>query len=393
MSRPPWPSRVRAIPLPGAPSVTAALALSLIAAAPVTARSGGQTGAPDCASDRYGCASSSYRAGDVGAARRATDALLADRPDDADALLLSGLIALRQDDLTRARAALDRAAIVAPAYADVFVARARLHLRAGRAEGARADVDRALALHPDHPDGLVLRGQITAGAEQRERLWTVALDHSISRVSRATSTAWYETQATLARRLGRNSVALEVEHARRFGLSDVRVQLRGDRQIGGGSIYGAVVVTPNPDFRESWGLRAGGEYAASSRIDVLIDGRFSNYGAVNSGSVTTGLRGWSAGRGTAIKGGMIHFIDEAGTYRTGLTADVTQRVSARLRVQAGYARYPETEAGVTRRLESAFALASYRVTDALDLRIGFDRETRRGVYRRDSVKVGLSAGF
>jgi YaiO family outer membrane protein len=375
--------------LPGTPSVVAALAWVLALTAPARA----QVPVQGCAADRYQCASTAYRAGELAAARTAVDVLLVERPDDADALLLSGLIALRQNDPKRARMALDRAAIVAPAYADVFVARARLHLREGRTRDARRDSDRALTLRRDHPDALALRAQLAGLEGSRQRLWTIALDQSVSRISRRTADAWYETQATLARRSGRGSVAVEVEHARRLGRSDLRVQLRADRAIGSGTVYGAAVVTADPDFRESWGLRAGGQHAATPRIDLLIDGRFSNYGAINSGSVTTGLRGWSADRGTAIKVGVIHFIDEAGTYRVGGAADVTRRLSSRLRVQGGYARYPETEAGVTRQLASGFALATYQVREALDLRVGFDRETRRGLYRRDSVKLGLSAGF
>ncbi|UZK69772.1 YaiO family outer membrane beta-barrel protein [Sphingomonas sp. S1-29] len=377
-----------------------ALALALGSAAPqatVQLGSAGQAGRIDCSVDRYGCASIAYRAGDLEAAKAAIDALLVDRPDDADALLLSGSIALRQDDLVRARVALDRAASVAPDYADVFAARARLALREGKLDAARQEIARLRALAPDHPDAAALTGGLAgASAEQdvgSSAIWTAALDHSISRLSPRAADSWSATQGTLVRRKGPASVALEVEHARRFGTSDLRFQLRSDHRVGRGSVYGAVVATAKPDFRETWGLRAGGFYPVSARIDVYVDGRFSNYGRVNSGSVTMAVRGWSARRDTALRLGLINFVDEAGTYRAGWAADLSHLVSSRISVQTGYARYPETEAGVTRRIDSAFAGGTYRVSDTLSLRVGIDRETRQRSFRRDSATIGLSVGF
>jgi hypothetical protein len=169
--------------------------------------------------------------------------------------------------------------------------------------------------------------------------------------------------------------------------------VRVDHRIGSGSIYGAVLATSDPDFRETWGLRAGGFYPISGRIDLLLDGRFSQFGRVNSGSATIAGRVWSAQRRTGVKLALINFIDENGTYRVGGATDVTQLIVSRVRVQAGYARYPETEGGVTRRIDSAFAAANYQVSDMLSLRGAIDRETRQNTYRRDSATIGLSVGF
>jgi tetratricopeptide (TPR) repeat protein len=231
-------------------SVAAAIAVALGAAWPIASDAQlGQTGPAglvDCSLDRYVCATTAYRAGDLAAARISVDALLNDRPNDADALLLSGLIASRQGDLVRARAALDHAASEAPAYADVFAARARLNLREGRADAARADIERVAAVSAGHPDLAALRagleGASTGGEAGSKAIWIAALDHSVSRLSRA-SPAWYETQATIVRRKGPTSVALEVEHARRFDTSDVRFQLRADHRVDEGLVYAAAVVT------------------------------------------------------------------------------------------------------------------------------------------------------
>jgi YaiO family outer membrane protein len=381
-------------------SVAAAIAVALGAAWPIASDAQlGQTGPAglvDCSLDRYVCATTAYRAGDLAAARISVDALLNDRPNDADALLLSGLIASRQGDLVRARAALDHAASEAPAYADVFAARARLNLREGRADAARADIERVAAVSAGHPDLAALRagleGASTGGEAGSKAIWIAALDHSVSRLSRA-SPAWYETQATIVRRKGPTSVALEVEHARGFDTSDVRFQLRADHRVDEGLVYAAAVVTARPDFRETWGLRAGGFLPVSGRLNILIDARFSNYGRVNSGSLTTSVRGWSARRHTAIRLSLVNFINEAGSYQAGLAADISQLLSTRARLQAGYARYPETEGGITRRIESTFIGGAYQASDTLGLRIGIEREIRERAYRRDSATIGLSVGF
>jgi YaiO family outer membrane protein len=212
-------------------------------------------------------------------------------------------------------------------------------------------------------------------------------------VSPRRSGAWYETLATVAHRRGATGVALEVEHARRFGTSDVKLQLRGERGFGSASLYGGVVATIDPDFREHWGVRAGGSVAASDRLDILVDGRFSDFGNVRSGSVTLAARAWFADRRASVRAAVINFIDEAGDYRVGGAFNVSGTLGARTRVQASYARYPETESGVTRRIETAFAGLAFDLNPRLTVRTGVEREARRGAYKRTSLLLGLSAGF
>jgi YaiO family outer membrane protein len=346
---------------------------------------------PACALDAYACAAQAYRAGDLQSARRRIDALLRAKPANADALLLSGLLWMREERLAPARDALDRAAAAAPEYADVFVARARLNLREGQIAAARRDVDRALALAPNDPDAAALRRNMLA--DPSPRAWTLSLDQSISRVSPRRSGAWYETLATVAHRSGATGLSLEIEHARRFGTSDVKLQLRGERGFGRASLYGGVVATADPDFREHWGLRAGGSVAASDRLDILVDGRFSDFGDVRSGSVTLAGRAWFADRRASVRAAVINFIDEAGDYRVGGAVNVSGTLDARTRVQASYARYPETESGVTRRIETAFAGIAFDLNPRLTVRSGVEREVRRGAYKRTSLLLGLSAGF
>lgn len=366
------------------PAVALSAAAALAAFAPPVA-------AAQCGADRYACAAAAYRNGDLRAARAEVDALLAAGPDNADALLLSGLLWMRDGQPARAKGALDRAARVAPGYADVLIARARLNLRLGQRRAAARDVSRALVVAPGHAEAAALRADL---ARQRApAVWTASLAQSISRLSPRRSTAWYETLGTVSHRRGATAFAVEAEHARRFGTSDVRIQLRGERAFGSAALYAAAAATLDPDFRESWGLRAGGSYAAGRDLDLLLDGRYSNYGDVASGSVAAGGRAWFADRRASVRATLINFIDETGDYRAGLAMEAGARLATRARLQAGYARYPETEAGVTRRVSILFAGLAYDVNERLSLHAGAEHEDRRGAYRRNGLTLGVTTAF
>ena len=375
-----------------------ALSVAAIAASVATFAPPPSNAAPsavDCPADRYACAAAAYRAGDLAKARTEVAALLAERPDHSDGLLLSGNLALRDGDLRAARLALDRAATLAPGYADVLVARARLNLREGMRDAARRDARRALAISPRDAEAAALRDRIDAqdDVDVDAPRWTAAIDQTVSRLSSGGRPTWYETAAALSRRRGNAALSLEVEHARRFDTSDLRFQLRADRTFASGSAYAAVVATPDSDFRESWGLRAGGVRALDANFDVLIDGRVSDYRGAVSGSLTMGGRYWTDDRRSSIRGALINYVDEGGRYRTGGAGHVSHLLTSRLSAALGYARYPETEAGTTQRVDLASASASYRINDALNLRAGLEREARRDAYTRTGASVGLSAGF
>ena len=73
---------------------------------------------------------------------------------------------------------------------------------------------------------------------------------------------WYDTIATLAIPVSaRSTISAELERESRAGTVDVRGQLRLDRRFARGVAYIAASVTPAADFREQWGIRAGGELA------------------------------------------------------------------------------------------------------------------------------------
>ncbi len=92
-----------------------------------------------------------YRAGRLGQASALFDAVLADRPDDAEALDLSGLVAIAQGDFAAAIGRIEKAVQLQE------TARFRSNLgvalgNAGRHEEALAAYRRALELRPDYPE-------------------------------------------------------------------------------------------------------------------------------------------------------------------------------------------------------------------------------------------------
>lgn len=334
--------------------------------------------------DLYRCAAEAARAGDLARARALVDERLAERSDDADALLLAGNLALREGRLEDAERALDRAAAIAPAYPDVFAARARLRLRRGDAPGARRELARARSLGSAEVDEIARRIDRLGAA----RRWTIAVQHAVSDVSGGQT--WHDTLLTVARTGARVVTTVELERSQRFGLHDERLQFRADVPLRGGSAYAGVVATIDPEFRESWGLRAGGELQATDRLDLTIDGRFSRFGRIDTESVGLGARVWTASHRAFAHLSLLNFWDEFGRYRAGVALRGAADLSAAVQLLGGYARYPETLAAVTQRTDAAHVGVVWRMSDHHVMRLTAEHEERRNAFRRDTLSLGFS---
>lgn len=95
-----------------------------------------------------------HRRGDLDAARRLYDDLLAAAPDHADALHLRAVLDHQQGRLEEALARLERAVALAPGLAAAWSNRAAVLRDLGRPDVALASLERALALQPDDPKAL-----------------------------------------------------------------------------------------------------------------------------------------------------------------------------------------------------------------------------------------------
>ncbi|MGQ0677709.1 MAG: O-linked N-acetylglucosamine transferase, SPINDLY family protein [Rhodospirillales bacterium] len=103
------------------------------------------------------------RAGELAAALRLVEEVLAGRPQSFDALHLLGLIELRRGRLPEAERAIARAVAIQPGFAPAHLNRARALAALGRAEEAVESYDKALALKPDNAEAQFRRANLLRG--------------------------------------------------------------------------------------------------------------------------------------------------------------------------------------------------------------------------------------
>jgi YaiO family outer membrane protein len=295
-------------------------------------------------------------------------------------------------------AALNRARALAPRDQDIALALARAYLWSGRI-GPAAEIAAAIARDDPGNAELPVLSQAINRARNGEPGFSprplIALSQSIAHVRVGeTRREWADTIVTLAVPLSpRTTISTDLERENRAGIVDVRGLVRLDRRFARGAAYVAVSATPDADFRERWGLRAGGEVAVAPMLMLTGDIRFTDFGRGQTVSAEPGVRLVSPSDRWSIAVRSINLWDERGDRRAGWAVRGEHQVGTRLRLIAGGATYPDTEAGITRRLRSAFGGAVLSVTDDVVVRATFEHEDRRDSYVRDTAAVGVSVRF
>jgi len=233
----------------------------------------------------------------------------------------------------------------------------------------------------------------SAPAEARRGQWLAGAGFEWSRLSRGGSGTWRERAGFVAWREAHRALALSTAWRERFGRHDATIELRGDRAWNGASLYLAALATPRADFSERWGLRGGGELALTRRVDLTADARLSHYASGTSASFAPGARLWLAQRRASLRARAIAQRDETGRTRLGWATDVGLDAGPALHLTAALARYPETDAGVTRRTRALSAGAAWQASETLTVRANLAREDRARSYRRDGASVSLAFAF
>lgn len=341
---------------------------------------------------------SAREAGDFGQAI----ALLseADRigPNNPTTLRLLGTTYAAARRYDEAIATLMRARSLAPRDQDIALALARAYLWARRYDEAEAVADEIAANNPDNTELPELETSIRRarrGERGADRLVSLGFSQSISRVlSFGARRTWYGSVATVAVPVAeRVAVSGEIDREDRGLATDTRLQLRLDRDLGGVSVYLAASTTPNADFRERWGVRAGLDAGMSSLLTLVVDLRYADYGLTAVTAVEPGIRIHTADERLSLTLKSINLWGELDRHQSGWSLRTDGQVTPRLRLIAGGATYPDTEAGITRRVRSAFAGAAVGVGDAVSLRFTYEYEKRIASYRRNGATIGASIRF
>ena len=319
------------------------------------------------------------------------EALARERPDDAVILRLLGTSYAAAQRYAAAADVLSRAQNLAPADQDIALARARTALWAQRFAEAAEILDRVAAVEPNNPELPQLRSAIRS-AQSARHSFGLAAALGASRVrSRGTTQDWSDASIGLQLGLGWGRAAsAEIEYFYRSGIADTRLSARLDHRIGViAQGYIGASVTPSPDFRERWSLRGGGEARLGRTFALTLDARHAVYGTGGVTAIEPGLRVQTSDGRLSLAFRSINLWDEQGEHRNGWAGRANMNAWSNVAIFAGGASYPDTEAGVTRRVKALSAGSNITLAGGLDLRISAEREVRAQSYRRTGLAIGL----
>lgn len=337
-------------------------------------------------------------AGDYRTAIALLEAEKRERPDDATISRLLGstyAFAGRYDD---AIAVLSRARAIAPGDQDVALALARAYLWAGRLDDASAIADAVEHAEPSNPElgelkrliAEARRGPVANGQRPALTLTQSVSDVAFYRGGKAT---WYGSTASLAIPVSpQATVTASVDRESRDEIVDTRIELRADARLGDAdNAYVVIAGTPRSDFRERWGVRAGGEAAIARHVNGTLDLRYLEYRGAHVVAIEPGIRVHAADDHWALAVKSINLWNDG--YRSGWSARGELQASDAVRIVAGGATYPDTEAGVTRRTRSAFFGVIVALGERATLRVTYEHDRRLHTYRRNGVVGALSIRF
>lgn len=320
------------------------------------------------------------------------------RPSDATILRLLGTsyaFAGRHDE---AIMVLRQARAIAPADQDIVLALARTYLWMGRVDEAATTLAEVEGTEPGHLELPALRASIANARRERRKPGdrvTLSLSQSVADVAfdRGGGATWYGSGIELAVPVpGRTIMTGSVERESREGAVDTRVALRADRRIGASSSgYFAATATPNADFRERWSVRTGGETALHPQLSGTLDLRYLDYAGAGVVAVEPGIRFHARDDRWALAIKSIQLWNHG--HRNGWSARGDVDAGGGLRLFAGGATYPDTEAGITRRTRSAFAGLVFDVSEYVTIRATYEHDRRVQSYNRDAAILSASIRF
>ncbi len=286
---------------------------------------------------------------------------------------------------------IDRAQSLAPLDNDIALARARILFWAGRRSEARAQADIVRARAPDYPDLDAL--DISLAASGQERLnrsgFSVAAGFAKVDLNAGGSQTW-ETVAIsgFASLNSMTSVTGSIEHERRV-TSDSRLSLMATHARAASEFRVGASYTPNADFKEAWGMQAGADFRIHPNLTVISDVRYADYASISVWSVVPGARIHNENQSQSLAIRLISISPSDSKTRFGASARYDGDISRGFRLFAGVASYPDTEAGMTRQLRSAFGGASVTLTDDVSLIATAEYDRRAQSYTRKAVNLAL----
>ena len=338
-------------------------------------------------------------AGDYRGAVAFLEAERRERPQDPLVLRLLGSAYANGGEYAKAILALQQAQIIAPSDQDIALMLARAFLWAGRQDEAAATAQAIAFADPANvelPQLLTAIQQATTVKADGSPQLVVSFTQSVSDVAIGDrNRSWHQTLLGLTVPVSdRATVSAAIDRESRAGAVDTRIDLRSDVGFGkAGGGYVSASVTPKADFREKWGMRAGGETSVGRMVSVTLDMRYADYGSTEIVAVEPGVGLHTPDGRLALAVKSINLWAEDDRHRSGWSVRAEVQAKKSVRLAAGGATYPDTEAGITRRTRTAFAGAIVELSDGLTLRAFYEYERRAQSYTRNGAVLALSVRF
>lgn len=320
----------------------------------------------------------------------------AQEPTSADGWRISAREQAAQGNMTEAEKSIDQAHALEPANRDIQIARANILLWLGKPEEAAAQANAVRMADPSYPGlfefdaALSRQGQHTT--EPGLLSVTAVFGRAGLKFASGRKTSW--KNAVIAAAFGRREGAIltaEIDAERREQ-TDVRFAARVTARTASGAVYLGAGITPQAAFRDDWRIEAGGNAALARDLQGSMGLRIAHFGT----GVTTAIEpGVTYNLSPSLSAGvrMINLLDEQGHYRAGGAFRVDHQTTEAGTVFAAMARYPDTEAGITRTLQAYSLGATWALNPHWRLRVAAANETRQSSYRNRSVNIGLEYRF
>jgi YaiO family outer membrane protein len=188
-----------------------------------------------------------------------------------------------------------------------------------------------------------------------------------------------------------SALTFEATRDHRFGLSDVQAMAQFDTTFSPKlSAHLAATLTPNTHFKAKHSVSAGADYAITRQFVGSLDARIATYGTGSFTTISPSIHFYPKKSPFELAATWINIWDPTGNHTQGYAVNATYNISETKRLLAGYANYPDTESGITRRVDSLFIAAVWPLTARLNLRITAEHEVRELTYRRNGITLSLS---
>lgn len=286
---------------------------------------------------------------------------------------------------------IERAQSLAPLDNDIALARARILFWAGRRAEAKAQADIVRARAPDYPDLDALDAALEASGKERPNRSGISASAGFAKVNLgAGQSQTWETLAVSGFTAidSMTSVAGSLEHERR-GANDTRLSLMATHARAASEFRIGASYTPHADFKEGWGVQAGADFRIHPNLTLFSDVRYADYANISVWSVIPGARIHNDDQSQSLAIRLISISPSDSDTRFGVSARYDDDLKQGFRLFGGVASYPDTEAGVTRQLRSAFGGASVTLADNVSMIATAEYDRREQSYTRKAINLAL----